>query len=138
MNTGKLFLFLFLFSAFVFMIGCDDDETNTIGPQFEPEISNIVDYFQFQATGLTNVSQTLTYTWNNTGVSANINQSCSMTGGSAALTIKDADGTVVFSSDLTENGTLVTSDGTAGNWTITVVLTNVDGTLNFRAEKRTP
>ncbi len=137
MRTGRLTIFPLLLFIFILIAGCDDD-TNTLSPQFEPEISNITDDFQFQATALTNVSQTLTYTWNNTGVSANINQSCSMTGGSAALTIKDADGTVVFSSDLTENGTLVTSDGTAGNWTIIVVLTNVDGTLNFRAEKRTP
>ena len=58
-----------------------------------------------------------------------------ITAGTATLTIRDANGTQVYSQSLTVNGTLVTNAGMSGNWTIQVALTNVSGTLNFRAQK---
>ncbi|MFC1800202.1 hypothetical protein ACFL2Z_04770 [Candidatus Eisenbacteria bacterium] len=114
---------------------CSD---NTLGPRFEPEISNKTDNFQFQATGLTRVSQALHYTWQNTGTMANINQASSISSGSAILTIKDGAGTEVYRKDLNENGTVITGEGAAGGWTIIVDLSKVNGTINFRAQKRTP
>lgn len=114
---------------------CSD---NTVNPRFEPEISNKTDDFQFQVTGLDKVSQTLHYTWQNTGTVANINQASSISSGSAILTINDAVGTEVYRKDLSENGTLVTGEGTAGGWRITVDFSGVNGTINFRAQKRTP
>ena len=117
----------------VVLLGCGGGK---LGPQFQPEISNIPDNFQFQATGVTNVTQTLQYTWQNTGTIANVNQACSITGGAATLTIKDNGGTQVYSNNLSQNGTFVTNAGTTGNWTIIVSLSNLNGTLNFRAQKR--
>jgi len=113
---------------------CGDDP---LAP-FQPEISNLPDNFQFQATGVTNVTTTLEYQWENTGTSANINQSCTVTGGSAILTIFDASTPAraqVYSRNLGDNGTFVTSGGTNGTWLIRVTLTGLSGTLNFRAQK---
>lgn len=110
----------------------------TLSPRFQPEISNVTDNFQFQATAMTNVSQTLTYTWQNTGISANVNQASSVTGGSAEVLIRDAQSTVVYTSNLATNGTFVTNNGTTGAWTIQVALSGVNGTVNFRVQKRTP
>ncbi len=110
---------------------------NTISPKFEPEISNKTDTFEFQATSVENVSQTLQYTWQNTGTVANINQANSLSSGTATITIKDASGIEVYNKDLKENGTFVSGEGTDGAWRIVVNLSGVDGTLNFRVEKRT-
>lgn len=110
----------------------------TLSPRFQPEISNVTDNFQFQATGMTGVSQTLTYTWQNTGIAANVNQASSVTGGSADVLIRDAQSTVVYTSNLATNGTFVTNNGVAGAWTIQVALSGCKGTVNFRVQKRTP
>jgi hypothetical protein len=110
------------------------DSTGPLAP-FEPQINNAADNFQFQATGVTNVSWTYTYTWSNTGTSANVNQSTTITGGSATLTIVDGNGTQVYTQSLSANGTFPTTAGVTGNWTIRVVFTNYSGTPNFRVQK---
>ena len=111
---------------------------NVLNPGFEPEISNKTDTFQFQATDVNNVSQTLNYTWQNDGTVANINQSSNLSSGSATLTINDTNGVEVYRKSLSENGSFVTAEGQSGSWTINISLSKLDGTLNFRAEKRTP
>jgi len=116
--------------------GCGSD-SNVIGPQVQPEIVNQVDSFAFQATGAENVTQTLVYTWSNTGVSANVDQSCSITGGVGTVVVRDAQNVTVYTGDLIDGGTFQTQTGTAGDWTIRVQLTHVSGTLNFRVQKLT-
>ncbi len=108
-----------------------------LNPKFQPEVANLTDNFQFQATGVTNVSQTLNYTWQNTGTAANVNQATTLTAGSATLTIFDASGTQVYTRSLTDNGTFATSTGTTGAWRINLALSGVSGTLNFRVQKKT-
>jgi len=109
---------------------------NALAPQFQPQVANVPDNFQFQTTGITNVTQTLQYTWSNSGLLASINHASAVTAGTATLTIKDAAGTQVYSGALVSSGTVMTSpSGVAGNWTIIVTLTNVSGTLNFRVQK---
>lgn len=125
----------FVLSVFLLgLFGCGG--SNTIGPQNQPQVTNVVDDFQFQATNLSNVTQTIQYTWQNTGTQANVNQATTVTSGSATLRIRDASNAQVFSNDLTANGTFMTGTGTTGNWTIEVVLSNVTGTINFRVQKR--
>ena len=135
MKIKKIWIQFYTVLIFLFLVNCS---SNTLDPQFEPEIINNPDAFQFQATDLSKVSESLTYSWQNSGPMANINQSCSIGSGSAVLTINDADGTEVYRKDLSDNGTFVTVSGKAGNWHILVNLSGVNGTLNFRAEKRTP
>jgi hypothetical protein len=102
---------------------------------YQPQINNVADNFQFQATGVSNVTWTYTYTWANTGDSATVNQATTVTGGSATLTILDHNGTQVYAQSLNANGTFGMSKGTAGSWTIKVVFTNYSGTVNFRVQK---
>lgn len=115
------------------LAACGGDSVTN--PQFEPEIVNLTDSFAFQVTDLTNVSENVTYTWQHTGTLGNVNQSSSVSAGTATLTILDAQGTQVYSRNLSENGTFTTNAGTDGSWTIQVALSGVSGTLNFRVEK---
>jgi hypothetical protein len=110
---------------------------NSTGPlaPFQPQINNVPDDFQFQATNVTNVTWTFTYLWTNTGDTATVNQSTTVTGGSATLTILDKNGTQLYTQSLSANGTFGMTKGVAGNWTIRVVFTNYSGTVNFRAQK---
>ena len=111
-------------------IACND----SLAP-FQPEIANLTDNFQLQATNVRNVTSTLDYTWQNTGTSANVNQATVASAGTATLTIQDGQSAQVYTKDLTANGTFQTSAGSAGAWKIHVVLTNFSGTLNFRVQK---
>jgi hypothetical protein len=121
-----------LFSAGV-LSGCDANDL--IGPENEPEVANVTDSFQWQVTDLGSVTQFLNYTWVNTGTTANVDQSSSLTGGSAGLEVRDAAGTTVFVGDLSQGGTFQTAPGVAGDWSVRVVLANASGTFNFRLQK---
>ena len=112
-------------------VGCG---SSALAP-FQPEINNAPDNFQFQATGLTNLTTTVQYTWSNSGTAATVNHSSTVSGGSATLIIKDASGTQVYSGALVASGTPATSAGVVGAWTIRVQLVNTNGTLNFRVQK---
>ena len=111
------------------------DNANPIGPSNQPEIANNRDNFQFQASNLSRTTQTLTYTWENTGATANVNQSGQVSSGTATLIIRQPSGAEVYSRDLSSTGTFTTSTGAPGNWRIEVRLSNVTGTLNFRVQK---
>jgi hypothetical protein len=126
-TTAALFLALTLAAA------C----SNSTGPlaPFQPQINNAADNFQFQATGVTSVTWTYTYTWSNSGDSATVNQATTMTAGSAVLTILDNNGTQLYSQSLNANGTFGMTKGLHGSWTIKVVFTNYGGTVNFRVQK---
>jgi hypothetical protein len=116
----------------VLLSSCGDD---ALAP-FEPEIANVPDNFQFQATKVSRVSLTRDYTWQNSGSMASVDHSSAITGGSASVTIFDADGTQVYTSALKASGTEDTSVGTSGAWRIRVVLSSVSGTLNFRVQMK--
>lgn len=112
-------------------IACSD----SLAP-FQPEIANVPDNFQLQATNVRDVTNTFEYTWQNTGTTANVNQATTIVDGTAQLTILDAQGSQVYTRNLADNGTFQTSAGVTGAWTIRMVLTNYDGTLNFRVQKQ--
>lgn len=107
----------------------------TIGPANQPQVRNSVDDFQFQASNLSHVTQTIQYIWQNTGTLADVNQAAAVTGGTASLRIRDAGGAQVYSNSLTANGTAVTQAGATGNWTIEVTLNDLSGAINFRVQK---
>ena len=109
--------------------------SNTLGPDNEVQVNNATDSFQWQASNMEEITETRTYTWTNTGTTANVDQSSSITGGSATLRVTDADGQQVYSRSLSEDGTFQTSQGTSGDWTVTVVLSDASGALNFRLQK---
>ncbi len=113
------------------MNGCKND---SLAP-FQPEVGNLQDSFQLQATNVSNVSTTLVYSWNNSGTKASINHSTTTTMGSTLLVIKDAAGAAVYSRALSPSLNDTTSTGTAGVWSISMTLSNYSGTLNFRVQK---
>jgi hypothetical protein len=114
---------------------CGSDRSNPLSPAVQPEVVNNADAFSFQVTGVQNASATLDYSWQNTGTVATVNQSASISGGSATLIIRDAAGTQVYSRSLSDNGTFTSAAGTTGTWTIRVVFSGTSGTINFRSDK---
>lgn len=118
--------------AFGTLLGCGKDHPLAA---FQPQISNVADNFQAQATNVANVSSTLTYSWLNSGTRATVNHSTVTTGGSTLLVIKDAAGVTVYSKALSPSLNEPTTAGQAGTWTVQFTLTNYSGTLNFRAQK---
>jgi hypothetical protein len=115
------------------MLACSS--SNVLGPDNQPEINNQTDTFQWQVTAMDNISQTLSYTWQNTGTTANVNQSPNLSSGSASLVIQDASGTEVYSRSFSQSGSFTTDSGSAGAWTIRVTISSASGALNFRVEK---
>jgi hypothetical protein len=55
--------------------------------------------------------------------------------GSTLCLLFDADSTQVYSGSLVASATEQSSVGTAGTWTVSIVLLNYSGTANFRVEK---
>lgn len=107
--------------------------TDPLAP-FQPEVSNMPGTFQLQATGLQDVTATEEYVWSNQAQTANVNQSTTLTAGSAVLTLIDNTAASVYLHDLEENGTFQASTGQEGSWTIRLELMNYSGDLNFRVE----
>jgi hypothetical protein len=116
------------------LAGCSNNDP--VVPGIEPEVVNSTDNFQFQVTAMQNYTGTLEYVWANTGPMADVDQSCQISAGSAALVLLDNGGAQVYSNDLSQGGSYVSSSGTAGDWRIRVVLSGASGTLNFRADMR--
>jgi hypothetical protein len=112
--------------------GCGSSPTS---PGVNPEVANLTDTFQFQVTSMTNYTRTLTYSWENTGTVANVDQSCAITAGAGTLTLLDANGTQVYQRSLSLGGSAPSDPGVAGTWTIRVSFAETDGTINFRAQK---
>jgi hypothetical protein len=124
--------------ALLLLAACGSDPVQPVVPGVEPEILNSPDTFQFQVSLVEACSGTLNYTWTNTGALANVDQSSNVEPGQAVLTLMDADGMVVYTRDLSVDGSSATDAGLAGDWQVRVTLSGLTGTLNFRAEKRTP
>ena len=120
--------------ATIGMVAISQCSDNTLAP-FQPEVTSATDNFQLQATGVTNRSATLDYSWENTGTRARINHSTTTTAGTAQLILTDAGGNRVYERTLVPSLSDTTTVGTAGTWTIRLVLNRYSGTLNFRAQK---
>jgi len=112
------------------------DSANLIGPDNQLEVNTAADNFQFQVSALDNVSEDLSYTWENTGTQATVDISQAITGGTALLTITDAAGTVVLQDDIGNNNDTDTSVGVAGTWSIDIDLAGATGTINFRVQRK--
>ncbi|GAB6283645.1 MAG: hypothetical protein STSR0008_24310 [Ignavibacterium sp.] len=98
-------------------------------------MTSATDNFQLQATGVANLTTTLTYSWTNTGRQAKVNHSTTTTSGTAKVIIDDAGGTRVYDKTLVASLDDSTSVGASGTWTIRLVLSQYSGTLNFRVQK---
>ncbi len=110
--------------------------TSPVSPRYQPEVVNQPDSFALQLTGVQNGSGSLSYTWQNSGTAASVDRSSSITQGTVTLVIRDAAGQQVYSGPLNgQTGSVPTSPGTPGAWTIEVTFANATGTINFRVQK---
>ena len=125
---------LLLASLAAATLGACSDSNDPLAP-FEPEVANVTDSFQLQASGLTGVTTSIDYNWENTGTMANVDQSGVLTSGQASVTILDATGSTVYTGDLSDTGSYQSSTGQAGTWVIQLVTSNAEGNLNFRVQK---
>ena len=101
---------------------------------YVPVVTNAVDNFEYQVP-VNGVTATTRYVWTNTGSSANVNLSSAVTAGTAALTVSDADGALVYTHALDGSGASNTGSGTSGNWMVVVTLGNAVGTVHFTLQK---
>lgn len=125
---------LALFAALTVMTACSDSTAPLA--MFEPEVTNATDSFQLQATNVDGVGTTVQYSWENTGSQASIDHSTTTADGVASLVIRDAVGSIVYERALSPSLNEDSASGETGTWTITVVLSEYSGTLNFRAQKK--
>ena len=130
-RTPRLIQLAALLLAFGTLSACGSDP---LGP-FQPQISNAADNFQLQATNVSNVTTTLTYSWANSGTRATINHSTVTSGGTTLLVVKDGAGATVYSKALSASLNESTLVGQAGTWSVQLTVTNYSGDLNFRAQK---
>ena len=130
----RVFIILLAVSLAIATSGCSDKNTTNPISQFSPEIINNPDAFEFQISDAENVTTTVTYSWENSGTGASIDQSCAITAGTAVITVLDANDVQVYTSDLSIGGSHPTDTGVSGTWTISVNFQDVSGTVNFRAE----
>lgn len=121
----------------LFLPGCGINPPSAPAPGIQPQIVNNADDFSYQVSNVADYSGTATYSWQNSGVSANVNQATTVNSGNMTLVIQDAAGTQVYARSLADNGTFVTSAGIAGTWTIQITYGGASGTVNFRAQKKT-
>lgn len=114
--------------------GCGKSDVTNPGTGLE--VNNAADDFQYQVTGVRNYSHVHTYTWQNTGTAATVNQATTITGGAATLVLVDGAGTQVYSRTLADNGTYQSAAGAAGAWTIRLTYSDASAdAVNFRVQK---
>lgn len=86
-------------------------------------------------------SATATNTWNNTNTRSELNMDItSAKGGKMQVVLKDADGVEVLNETLEvgvgdDSITKCSATGTAGDWTVTVTLTDFDGDGSYSLDK---
>jgi len=120
--------------AALLTVSCSSDKVNPLAA-FQPEIYNVANNFQFQATDLKNVSTTVGYDWQNDGQQATVDHSSAVSDGSAYVDIYDANDSLVYSHALVPSIQETTQVGAAGTWRIVVRIDKCSGTLNFRVQK---
>ena len=124
----------------LFIVGCGGyGSSMNNNPPPTPGISNMADHFHFQfqltSGAYSSTTQTLDYVWSNSGTSAKVTVTSSITAGTANLQVSDSMGKLAIDQPLTTNGSFITAMGVTGNWKIHVVLTGVKGTVNFHVDK---
>jgi hypothetical protein len=114
------------------VMGCGSSNNNALAPQFQPEVVNTPNVaFSLQATGLTDVSDALSYTWSVSSGSIVIHPATSTTSGTLTLNLKDATGAVIYNGPVPASGDITPPSGTAGPWKVGVILAQYSGTINF-------
>lgn len=112
---------------------CGSD--NVLAPVYQPEVVNTPNVaFSFQATGLQDVTDAVTYTWSVSSGHVIIHPATATTSGTIVLNIKDAGGAVIYNGGIPASGDITPPAGAVGAWKITVTLQHYSGTINFAVQ----
>ena len=116
--------------AALLAMACGSD--NAVAPKYQPQVVNTPNVaFSFQATGLQNVDDVVSYNWSVSSGDIVIHPSTATTSGSITLRIKDATGAIVYEGDVQPSGDIDLPATGAGIWRVRVELVNYTGTINF-------
>jgi len=113
-------------------VACHKDPTSSN----EPEVINVRDNFHFRISDVNNHDTSLVYYWRTGGTSANVDQSSSIQVGQASVVITDDSRMQTYRTDLSQNGSFITSYGDTGLWRISISLENFSGMIDFRVQRR--
>jgi len=105
-------------------------------PQLEPQVVNLRNSFNFQATNLVGVFEDVTYRWQIDGTTATVDQSPTALLGAATVFVSDARGVQVYQRSLAENGTFTTTTGAPGTWTIRLHFEDASGDVAVQLNKQ--
>jgi hypothetical protein len=114
------------------LLGAGCASTHTAGNDFQ--VTNRSDFFEFKIGTAKTLTMSQNYAWWNPDSSATVRQGSDIQGGEALLEIRDADGAVVHSKNLREQGTMVSLKGKPGMWSVKVTLDNATGSVRFQVE----
>jgi len=119
----------------VLVAGCGKSPTGPPPAGIQPQIVSVQDNFSYQISNVQNYTGSATYSWQNSGTGASVNQATSVSGGAITLTLLDGAGTQVYTRTLSDNGTFPSTAGTAGKWRVRVDYAGATATVNFSAQK---
>jgi hypothetical protein len=117
-------------AGLVLMAGCAS--THTAGNDFQ--VTNKSDYFEFKIGTAKTFTMSQNYAWWNPDSSAVVLAESDIQGGEALVEVRDADGSVVHSKNLKEQGTTVSLKGKPGMWSVKVTLDKASGLVRFQVE----
>lgn len=118
--------------ATVALTGCGSEPTSA----YNPDVVNEPDNFSMQVSGATHLTETYSYEWPNSGSVAAVELASTVTSGAATLTILDALGAEVYGGSLALGGSIETSVGQSGPWTIRVALADFSGSVDLSVVKK--
>ena len=106
--------------------------TQTAGNDFQ--VTNRSGYFEFKIGTAKTFTMSQNYAWWNPDSAAVVRQGSDIQGGEALVEIRDADGSVVHSKNLSEQGTIVSLKGKPGMWSVKVTLDKASGLVRLEIE----
>ena len=112
------------------MAGCAS--THTAGNDFQ--VTNKSDYFEFKIGTAKTFTMSQNYAWWNPDSSAVVLAESDIQAGEALVEVRDADGSVVHSKNLKEQGRTVSLKGKPGMWSVKVTLDKASGLVRFQIE----
>lgn len=116
-------------------VSCAGDDATS--PGYEPQVVNSPNMaFTFQATGLENVDDVVTYTWSNASGDVVIHPATSTTSGSIRLMISDSWGTTLYDGDVPPSGDITPPPGRGGESKIRLTLQDYTGTIDFTLQMK--
>jgi hypothetical protein len=112
------------------------DDSPGSGAGIQPDITSRRDEFSYRVPRVTSYRGSGLYWWQNSGITAQVQQASAVSAGSMRLVIRDANGAEVFSRSLAEGGSFLTQNGVSGRWTIQVIYDDASGTVSFRVRRK--